>query len=283
VIRTTPDATRRALVARGAPYEYWYVKAVAGDLAILVDFIVRRARRSAEIRLSYWVRGKNVVAHDVRDSWQVDATRVRIGDGQWDEGTSRGTSSGVTWDLRFTPGRAWLAPGRIGGMLRAFDSQIVLSPGSRVSGSVDAGGERFHFNDAPGVLTHYWSVKLPPRWLWLSANTTAGDVEALVASQRLWRLPWPRLPIAYAFVSDAGGEQYVISPLTGLVRASGTRDAVRVTARRWGRAPFEITASRDGASVNDIGEGITQTLVASGRTAARSFDGVMGLETRGWP
>ena len=120
------------------------------------------------------------------------------------------------------------------------------------------------------------------RWLWLSENTDDLDVEALFTTQRLWRLPWPRLPVAYVFVKDRRGARYVISPLTGFARASGTRDEVRV--RAWGprAGALEITASRANATHNDLGEGITQTLIADARIGDRTIGGRMGLETRGW-
>jgi hypothetical protein len=282
VTRSTPDATRRALASRGAPFEYWYLKVHSGDLAFLVDFIVRRTSGRAEVRLSYWVRGAAHITHETHERWEVDGPSVRVGEATFDDEATRGMSSDVRWDLRFTPGRRWLAPGRVGALLRAFDSQIVLSPGARVSGEVAIDGETFRLDDASGVLTHYWSLRLPERWLWLSENTDALDVEALFTSQRLWRLPWPRLPVAYVFVDDGERARYVISPLTGFARATGTRDDVRV--RAWGprAGMLDITATRGNATRNDLGEGITQTLIADARVGDRSLRGRMGLETRGW-
>ena len=39
------------LEARQAPLEYWFLKLHAGDLAFLVDFIVRRAAATAKVNI----------------------------------------------------------------------------------------------------------------------------------------------------------------------------------------------------------------------------------------
>lgn len=282
MIAATPDATRRALTPRGAPFEYWYLKLHVGDVAFLVDFIIRRRSRQAEIRLSYWIRGAATVTHDVHEHWSVEGTTIRIGGAEFGDGWTRGSSADARWDLRVVAGPNWLEPGRLGGKLRAFDSQIALSPGARVDGTIEVAGETFHCSGEPGVLTHYWSVHLPDRWVWLSANLEEVDVEALFSRQRLWRIPFLRLPVGYAYVADRGSSRYVISPLTGFARATGTSADVRVRAWSPRAGSFEIAASRGSATVNELGEGISQTLVADGRVAGHDVTGRMGLETRGW-
>jgi hypothetical protein len=49
---------RDDLVTRSTALEYWFVKVHAGDLAFLVDYIVRRAPGRAEVRVSLWTRGR---------------------------------------------------------------------------------------------------------------------------------------------------------------------------------------------------------------------------------
>ena len=95
MIHATLDATRRALATRGAPFEYWYLKVNAGDLAFLVDFIVRRTTGRAEIRLSYWVRRAAHIVHETHERWEADGPAVRVGEATFDDGATRGTSSGM--------------------------------------------------------------------------------------------------------------------------------------------------------------------------------------------
>lgn len=269
------------LRAREAAYEYWFLKANAGELAFLVDFIVRRPSASAEVRLSYWVRGRGTVTHDVRDRWAT-AAPIAIGDAEFGEGRTHGASCGVRWDIAWLTGPRWLEPGRIGGMLRAFPTQIALCPGARATGTVDIAGERFALDAASAVVAHYWSRRLPDRWVWLSANTPELDVEALFATQRLWGLPFLGVAAGYVYMSGAGRTRYVIAPLTGVGGAGGTRRDVRV--RAWGprAGRIEIAARSGTTAQNDLGEGITQTLLADGDVNGRAIRGVMGLETRGW-
>ena len=273
-------AAYHALRARGAPLEYWFVRAQNDTLAFLVDFIIRRKQGTAEIRSSYWVRGKGRVAHDVSRTWEDLPAGLRIGTSLFDATSTSGRSNEVSWDLRFAPGR-WLEPGRAAAPLRIFDMQIASAPGSRLSGSVTVAGEAFTFDDSPGVVSHYWGVRLPDRWCWLSLNTDAVAAEALVAYTRVWRTPL-RLPIGYTYVRDALETRYVISPLTGAARATGPGAAINVRSwRPFGRGS-SITATQGLTSANDVGEGITQSLVADGLVDGQRVAGRMGLETRGW-
>jgi len=273
--------THDALRTRRAPLEYWFVRAQSDALAFLVDFIVRRRQGTAEIRLSYWVRGIGRVTHDVANVWVDLPAGVRVGTSVFDGASTSGASNEVSWDLRFAPGR-WLDPGRAAAPLRIFDMRIASAPGSRVTGSVIVDGEPFAFDEATGVVSHYWGVRLPDRWTWLSLNTEALDAEALIAHTRVWRTPL-RVPVGYTYLRDAGEARYVISPLTGAAWATGSADAITVSSwRPFGRGA-SIAATRGSASTNDLGEGITQTLVADALIDGQRVPGRMGLETRGWP
>ena len=55
------------IASTGARFEYWFFNFRAGDLSILIDFIVRPATTSSdvEIRISRWVRGAGSVEHRV--------------------------------------------------------------------------------------------------------------------------------------------------------------------------------------------------------------------------
>ena len=47
-----------------AHLDYWFWKFHVGDLAFLVDLIVRRQTGLAEVRVSQWLRGVGRVVHD---------------------------------------------------------------------------------------------------------------------------------------------------------------------------------------------------------------------------
>jgi hypothetical protein len=72
--------------------------------------------------------------------------------------------------------------------------QLLSCPQARFQGSVRVGQERFAISDASGMLCHYWGVRLPVRWCWVSASNLVGEagaVEAIVLRSRLWGLPRP--------------------------------------------------------------------------------------------
>jgi hypothetical protein len=72
--------------------------------------------------------------------------------------------------------------------------QLLSCPQARFQGSVRVGQERFAISDASGMLCHYWGVRLPARWCWVSASNLGGEagaVEAIVLRSRLWGLPRP--------------------------------------------------------------------------------------------
>lgn len=62
--------------SRGAPLEYWFVKVSSGDLAFLVDWIVRRDSTRAEVRISMWARRIGRVLRSQSGVWREDGTRV---------------------------------------------------------------------------------------------------------------------------------------------------------------------------------------------------------------
>ncbi|MGH8828236.1 MAG: hypothetical protein ACRDVZ_11720, partial [Jiangellaceae bacterium] len=64
--------------SRGAPLEYWFVKVISGDLAFLVDWIVRRDSALAEVRISMWVRRIGRVLRSQSGGWREDRTGVEI-------------------------------------------------------------------------------------------------------------------------------------------------------------------------------------------------------------
>ena len=62
-----------------AHLDYWFWKFHVGDLAFLVDLIVRRQTGLAEVRVSQWLRGVGRVVHDETSDWSTSPAEVRIG------------------------------------------------------------------------------------------------------------------------------------------------------------------------------------------------------------
>jgi hypothetical protein len=102
-----------------------------------------------------------------------------------------------------------------------------------------------------------------------------------VSDSRLWGLPGPTMRAGYLYVADRQRQRLVISPLTGLVRARQSEGGLVVDAiaPRMGRVTARFRA--DPALFNDLGMGITQTLVGDCEIAGRRIEGVAGIERRG--
>jgi hypothetical protein len=157
--------------SRGAPLEYWFFKFNSGPLALLVDFIVRRRQHQAEVRLSLWVRGTGRVEHAYSSSWRTDPTTVAIAGCELGAGASHGAIADVEWELGYGAGSARIDPAPLAlKLLRPLDMQLLSRPQARFQGSVRLGQERFAISDASGMLCHYWGVRLPARWCWVSAS-----------------------------------------------------------------------------------------------------------------
>jgi len=58
---------------RRGPLEYWFAKVAGGDLAFLVDWIIRRAIGRAEVRVSLWMAGKGRVVRATSETWEASA------------------------------------------------------------------------------------------------------------------------------------------------------------------------------------------------------------------
>ena len=157
--------------SRGAPLEYWFFKFNSGPLAFLVDFIARRRHHQAEVRLSLWVRGIGRVERTYSSSWRTNPTTVAIAGCELGSGASRGAVADVEWQLGYEAGSARIDPAPLAfKLLRPLDMQLLSRPQARFQGSVRVGQERFAISDASGMLCHYWGVRLPARWCWVSVQ-----------------------------------------------------------------------------------------------------------------
>jgi Tocopherol cyclase len=279
------------LAPRGAPLEYWFIKLHSGDLAFLVDFIVRRATGRAEVRVSLWVRQQGRVVRRYEPSWREQGGMVAIGDDLLDLSRSTGTVEDITWDLTYQvlDGRA--SPRvPVLGRLHPFDLELIGRPRVVFNGHVTVAGERFAMADAPGSLTHYWGRRLPDRWHWISANTFPGTdltVEAVAMVTRLWGRQ-PSMAVGYLWSYQDGRQNILISPLNGLISITGSVDNYTLVARRPGRT-VRLRCEAEPDRYNDLGEGIRQTLHGSCALVERGLvergltDSRAGLEQRVQP
>ena len=177
-----------------APLEYWFWKLHVGDLAFLVDVILRRRTGVAETRVSLWLRGEGRVERAPASDWSAHGDLVVAGTTLLRPDMSRGAVGDITWDLRWDEGPTLVTPlHRAVAWLEPLDLSIMIHPHARFSGTIEVGGERFEVTDLPGAFTHYWGRRLMDRWIWLSATQFDGEpdrrVEAIVSRSRLWGGP----------------------------------------------------------------------------------------------
>jgi hypothetical protein len=271
---------------RAAGLEYWFIKFHAGALAFLVDFIARRPIGQAEVRVSLWVRGQPRTARTRTASWHATGRAVTIGDSQFAAARSVGRVEDIEWDLTYDAGAGRAAPAvPLLSRLHPFDMELISRPCARFSGHVIVGRERFDVADARGSLTHYWGRRLADEWHWISANCfgdTDLTVEAVAMRTRLWGRH-PTMAIGFLWTGEAGHEDIVISPLTGLITVAGPVDDYELVARRPGRTTrLRCSARLD--CYNDLDEGIHQTLHGSCLIVGRGLtDPQAGLEFRSLP
>ena len=139
-----------------AALDYWFWKFHVGDLAFLVDVIVRRGTGSSETRVSCWA---------ARD-WKGAARAIRgvvgrhgsdpVGDTELRPGRSFGQVGDVQWDLEWSPGEAIVSP--LHGMVarfEPFDTSIVVWPehDSRGRSRSAPSGSTYSTSQAPSLTT----------------------------------------------------------------------------------------------------------------------------------
>lgn len=269
--------TTTALAARQAPLEYWFLKLNTPELAFLADLIIRPA--GAEVRLSVWVDGHGRV---IRGSGTPDVSTAgaRVGDSVLGTSASTGTSGCVSWDLRYEIGPVWVDPGRMVRALRPFDMELVSAPGTRFTGRIVVDGRAYAVDATPGLIAHYWGKRLPRRWYWLSVNTPSLDIDVVVSHARLWSLPGPAIRAGYLYLDDRERRRSIVSPLNGLVRASGQPGGAVIVSAWAPAGNVRLRCAAPPAAFNDLGEGIRQTLIGDCEIGGQRISGVAGIETR---
>lgn len=275
---------------RAAALDYWFWKFHVDDLAFLVDVIVRRQTRRAEVRVSLWLAGVGRVIHAETADWSAEPTRVVAGPTQLRPGASTGAAEDVSWDLRWDVGATIVTPLR-GPMARLelFDTSILAWPLARFDGWVQVGDRRFEVHDVPGAFYHYWGRSLSSRWVWLSATSFEGEparrLEAIVQI-RTRLLGGPRFPLTlgYLWSTDGARADLTVSTINGLIRSRPLPGGIGIDSVSLGGPRHRVVATWGTVLPNDIGEGIVQTMHADAVIDGhRTVSATVGLETRAWP
>jgi hypothetical protein len=273
------------LASRGAPLGYWFWKVAWPGGGAIVDYIVRRERSEAELRVGTWdacVAGP--VIHHATRTWNADADGITIDDANLSATGSHGSVEGVRWSIqwdlggdRVLPRPDWFGP------LHPFDMEVVVRPGATFQGIMII-GDREIVLDGPGAVTHYWGRRLPDSWTWISASGFDDDpdarLEAFLGSSRMWgRAPGP--PAGYAWLRSGAGVDQTVMPLTGVIRVRRDGFDAHLSSLRADGRRHAIVCAAPAATFNDIGEGIRQSVLGDlwldGRKRAT---GSVGLEFR---
>ncbi len=272
------------LSSRGAPLEYWFWTAHWPGGGAIVDYIVRRERGEAELRVGTWDGGVGPVTHRASRTWSVDPEGIRIDDAVLTAAGSQGAVEGVSWTIewdlgadRVLPRPDWFGP------LHPFDMEVVVRPGATFHGTIIVGDREIAF-DASGAVTHYWGRRLPDRWAWISASGFDDDpdarLEAYLGSSRMWgRVPGPSA--GYVWLRSGARTEGTVMPLTGVITARRDGLEAHLSSLRADGRRHTITSSAPAEAFNDIGEDIHQTVLADLWLDGRNVvTGSVGLEFR---
>src|SRR4029453_17821262 len=132
-----------------ANLDYWFWKFHVGDLAFLVDLIIRRQTGTGEVRVSQWLRGNGRVVHHETPDWSASPNEVRIGGTTLGPGRGVGSVEDISWDLSWREGHVLTALRALVARFEPFDTTLVVWPDAIFTGSVLVGSERFDLNELP--------------------------------------------------------------------------------------------------------------------------------------
>jgi hypothetical protein len=253
-------------------YAFFKLNLPEQQVGLLVDFIVRR-RRLAQVRVSVHApdrSGVYLAEHPLErlafTSASAGAGGVTLGD-SWLGGIgSRGAVETVAWDLTFHPAGPLVNPLlTVAGPLNPFDMALQTVPNVRFYGTLTIAGQTYHVHDAHGMVSSYAGRALPERWFWFSCNTFDREdlaVECLVSRSALFGSP-VRLRAGYFYLSAADRTESILAPLNGSIRLEGTREAISITARRFGGARYVLRGEAEQQAFHDLGDRIWNTLIGS--------------------
>jgi hypothetical protein len=272
-------------------YAFFKLNLPEQHVALLVDFIVRRRRRIAQVRVSVHAPERSGVyfaEHPLErlaiTSSSADACAVSLGDCWLGTLGSRGAVEAAAWDLTFHPTGPLVNPLiSIAEPFNPFDLSLQTVPNVRFSGTMTIAGQTYDVQDAHGMVSSYAGRALPERWFWFSCNTFDREdlvVECLVSRSALFGSPL-RLRAGYFYLSTADRTESILAPLNGSIRLEGTREAISLMARRFGGARYVLRGEAAPQDFNNLGDRIWNTLIGSctleGYGAAR---GSASLEER---
>jgi hypothetical protein len=160
-------------------YAFFKLNLPEQNVALLVDFIVRRRRRIAQVRVSAHApegSGVYLAEHPLERlavaSSSADACAVSLGDCWLGATGSRGAVAAAAWDLTFHPTGPLVSPLiSIAEPFNPFDLSLQTVPNVRFSGTITIAGQTYDAQDAHGMVSSYAGRALPERWFWFSCNT----------------------------------------------------------------------------------------------------------------
>jgi hypothetical protein len=272
------------LAARDALLEYWFWKVNLPNGGAIVDYIVRRERAEAELRVSTWLDGVRPVTHHFAKSWTSSIDGIRIEDANLSSAGSRGVAGGVSWDLdwdlgadRLAPRPAWFGP------LHPYDLEIIVRPAATVRGTLTIDGQEVRL-DGPAGVSHYWGRRLPARWTWISVTGFDDEPDARLEADFAYTTLWgrgPATPAGWVWLRSGGRTETTIMPLTGVISARSDGLGIRLSSLRVDGRRHTLECSAGAEAFNDADEGIRQTMLADlSLDGRRRATGSVGLEFR---
>jgi hypothetical protein len=273
-------------------YAFFKLNLPEQEVALLVDFIVRRRAGIVQVRVStHTPRDSGVSLVElpldrlVIGSMTVPDEGAQIGDNLLSAAGSRGAVGDTAWNLTFQPAGSVLHPQiKLIEPLHPFDLTLQSVPDVRFSGMLLIAGQRYEVNDARGMVSSYFGRALPQRWYWISCNTfDRQDVtlECVVSHMALFGGP-VRLKTGYFSVQTAESSETILDPVNGSIRLEGTREAFTITAHSHsGKAAYSLHCSASAHEYHDLGDRIWNTLIGSCTLAGvTSASRTAGLEER---
>jgi hypothetical protein len=254
-------------------YAFFKLNLPEQKVALLVDFIVRRRRGIAQVRVSAHApegSGVYLAEHPLKRlavaSSPADACAVSLEDCWLGATGSRGAVEAVAWDLTFHPTGPLVSPQiRLVEPFRPFDLSLQTVPNVRFSGTITIAGQTYDVRDAHGMVSSYAGRALPEQWFWFSCNTFDREdlaVECLISRTGLFGAPL-RLKFGYFYLSTADQAEMILAPLNGSIQLEGTRDAICITARRFGGARYVLRGEAAPQDYHNLGDRIWNTLIGS--------------------
>jgi hypothetical protein len=279
---------------RRAAFDYAFFKLnlPEHEVALLVDFIVRRRAGIAQVRVStHAPTGAGMsfseipLDHLVIGSMTLPDRGTHVGDNWLSATGSRGSVGDTAWNLTFQPIGSVLHPQiRLLEPLHPFDLSLQSVPDVRFSGRLRIGGQRYEVNEARGMVSSYFGRALPERWFWVSCNTFDREdvtLECVISRMALFGGPM-HLKTGYFAIRTAERCETILAPLNGSIRLEGTREAFTITARLYSsKEVYTLDCSARTCDYHDLGDRIWNTLLGSCTlTGIASASRTVGLEER---